>query len=344
MRYRTVTRTREVPHTVAGVTRLVDEPYTVQVPVPPRDWDHIVATGTTAAAVALLGVSVVWSTASVGDLLSRAVAAPFFAYLAAVAFDLPWIGCLALQWLARFDPERARAAERYGRAGLVLAMAAIFAHGWLESSVYVGAAGAAVSLLAKVFYGQVLAQQARPLPARTQAWLQQADAEIHAQLALGARMRHLDRIGQRAALLAPQPAQDAPQDTEDTLHPRPVRAAGTQRAAVRAVLSTLPGATVDDVLDQLDVLGIDADEDTVRALMDTPQDRRDTEDSRSERILRPIAPPGQSISDTVRTAVSTGMTDLDKIVSYVQSVHGPDVSRDTIRRTVNRVLPARRTS
>ncbi|MYT20114.1 protein transporter Sec31, partial [Streptomyces sp. SID7760] len=87
MRTRTETRTRQVPHTIDGETELVDETYTVAVPLPPRDWDHIALNAVTASTAALVLVSVVWSTASAGDLLARAAAAPV-AYSAAIAFDL----------------------------------------------------------------------------------------------------------------------------------------------------------------------------------------------------------------------------------------------------------------
>ncbi|MER5559679.1 hypothetical protein ABT071_13845 [Streptomyces sp. NPDC002506] len=113
---------------------------------------------------------------------------------------------------------------------------------------------------------------------------------------------------------------------------------GTVRAAVRAVLDTVPDATDGDVFDQLDILGIDYDEDAVRALLDTERDTgQDAQDSRSRGTLHPIAPPGQSIADTIRTGRASGVRDRDKLVSYVRTVHGPGVRRDTIVRTINRI-------
>ena len=97
---RPVHRTRLVPHTVNGKTEMVLERYTIDLPVPPRDWDRTVLTAVTAAAGALVAVAVVWSTASIGDLLARVTVAPA-AYAAAVAFDLAWILCMAVEWLAR---------------------------------------------------------------------------------------------------------------------------------------------------------------------------------------------------------------------------------------------------
>ncbi|MFE0808193.1 DUF2637 domain-containing protein [Streptomyces sp. NPDC058848] len=139
-------------------------------------------------------------------------------------------------------------------------------------------------------------------------------------------------VGVRLDLLDPVQTgqQDKPEDTRD----KTGRAEGTVRSAVLAVLATIPDATVDDVLDQLDALGIDADEDTVRAVLDN---RRDTQDSRSQGILRPIAPPGQSVADTIRTALSSGLQDKDKVLSYVRGIHGPGVPRSTVVRTFNRL-------
>ncbi|MEV5977518.1 hypothetical protein [Streptomyces sp. NPDC052114] len=141
-------------------------------------------------------------------------------------------------------------------------------------------------------------------------------------------------VGVRLDLLDPLQA-----DEQDSGQDRRGRAHRTVRAAVRAVLDTVPDATLDDILDQLDILGVDADEDTVRAVLDSEQD---TKDSRSRGNLRPIAPPGQTIADTIRTAVSTGMQDKDKITSYVRGVHGDGVSRSTVVRTLSRIARERK--
>ncbi|MFE4874778.1 hypothetical protein [Streptomyces sp. NPDC056682] len=138
--------------------------------------------------------------------------------------------------------------------------------------------------------------------------------------AVGARLDLLDPVQTEART----PARD-----------KAGHATGTVRAAVRAVLDTVPDASEDDVFDQLDILGIDYDEDSVRAILDTGQD---TQDSRSRGTLHPIAPPGQSIADTIRTGRASGVQDRDKLVSYVRTVHGPDVRRDTIIRTLGRIV------
>lgn len=195
---RTEKRTRLVPHTIDGQTRMVTETY--EVPAPPRDWDQIVLNAVTGCALLLVAVSVVWTTASVGDLLARTVVA-VVAYSGAVVFDLAWIMCMAVEWLCRYDPERAEKPRNAGTAALVIAMGAVCTHGWLEDSLPVGIASAAVSALAKGMFTVVVAYHARPLDERTRGWLVQREGEIGAKLALSSRLRHLGRIeAQHAAV------------------------------------------------------------------------------------------------------------------------------------------------
>ena len=120
MRTRTEPRTRLVPHTIDGETKMVPEEYTVEVPVPPKDWDHIVLTGALTVVAAGLGIVIVWSTSSIGDLLARAVSEPTIAYAAATGFSLGWIVCMALEWLARYDPARIKRPRAAGHIFLSL--------------------------------------------------------------------------------------------------------------------------------------------------------------------------------------------------------------------------------
>lgn len=335
VRYRPETRQRLVPHTVNGKTKMVEEDYTAMVPVPPRDWDQVVTTAVTLAAAVLVSIAVVWSVGSIGDLLTRAVYAPI-AYLAAGAFVVAWVTCMALEWLARYDPARAAGPRTAGTVFLVLDMAAVATHGWVEAAVYVGLAGAAVSAIAKKMWTVVMRHQSRPLPARTQQWLLQEEAEIAARLALGARTRALARIEGQAAVYAPLPAPAAAE--QDTALDTPGQLSPTVRSAVRAIRSTVPDLSHDDVLDHLDTLGLDYDPDTVLAALGHEDNGQDTQDSRSEGTLPSIAPPGQTVTDSIRTALSSGVRDKDKVVSYVHKIHGTGVPRSTIVRTFNREL------
>lgn len=50
---------------------------------------------------------------AIGGLLSI-VAPTWTAYLIAFIFDATWIGCMALEWVARYDPLSARLPRRMG--------------------------------------------------------------------------------------------------------------------------------------------------------------------------------------------------------------------------------------
>jgi hypothetical protein len=189
---RRIERTRLVPHTVNGKTEMVLDRYTVDIPVPPRDWDRTVLTAVTAAAGLLVAVTVIWSTASVGDLLARVTIAPA-AYSAAVAFDLAWILCMAVEWLSRYDPDRASLPRNMGHGALVIAMIAVGAHGWLAGQAAIGIIGAVVSGIVKTLWTVVLRHHAKPLDDKTQQWVDKQRADAGGELAMVAINRELTR-------------------------------------------------------------------------------------------------------------------------------------------------------
>jgi hypothetical protein len=242
MRTRTEPRTRLVPHTIDGETLMVPETYTVEVPVPPRDWDHIVLTGALAVVAIGLGIVIVWSTSSIGDLLVRAVSEPVIAYAAATGFSLGWIVCMALEWLARYDPARIKRPRRAGHVFLAADMAAVCVHGWVADSFKVGIIGAVLSAGAKGLYTLVLDHQAAPLDARTQQWVAIKRGEVGGRLALGASMRQLNRVEARAAAqeTALRTSPESPEDEEETPEDVPeLPSSGpvTMAEAVRTALS-----------------------------------------------------------------------------------------------------------
>ncbi|MGW3191614.1 protein transporter Sec31 [Streptomyces ardesiacus] len=197
--------TQYVPHTIDGKTRMV--PVQVDQQAPPRDWDRLVLNGVTGIAALVLTASVVWSTASIGDLLAHAVVEPA-AYGAAVVFDLAWIACMAVEWLARYDGDRAALPRKAGHVMLVLAMLAVGAHGKVAGYWEIGLIGAAVSALAKGLWTVVLRHQTPPLDERTRAWIQGELAEAGASLALIPVRRQLQRAqgqvdAERAAISGP---------------------------------------------------------------------------------------------------------------------------------------------
>lgn len=221
MRTRTIRETRQVPHTIDGRTVLVDEPYDVHVPVPPRDWDRTVRTAVLAVAAGIGVASIAWSTASIGALLDLFVLAPA-AYAAAAVFDLVWIACMALEWLARYDPARAALPRRAGWVALAIAMAAVAVHGDAEGELVIGIVGATVSGLAKGLWTLVLGHYSRPLDPRTQQWVDIQRAEAEGQLALVpvrrelARTRGLVEAEQAALRTTPEPSPEPPEAEEET--------------------------------------------------------------------------------------------------------------------------------
>jgi hypothetical protein len=149
--------------------------------------------------------------------------------------------------------------------------------------------------------------------------------------AVGVRLDLLDPVQTGHQLSAPD-TDTRPDNRHDA----------TVRAAVLAAAKTMPDADAEDIVDQLSAAGIDTDTDTVRTLLDEDTDNApDTTDSRSQRPrvrhVRPIAPPGQTVADTVRTALASGITDKNAVVSYVRKIHGQDVSADTVARTRRRI-------
>jgi hypothetical protein len=240
---RTRPTTQLVPHTIDGKTRLI--PVEVDTPAPPRDWDQIVLNGVTGIAALVLTASVVWSTASIGDLLARVVH-PAAAYGAAVVFDLAWIACMAVEWLARHDADRVTLPRNAGYAALALAMAAVGAHGWIEGHREIGIIGAFVSALAKGLWTVVLNHQTPQLDPRTRAWIKAELAEAGASLALVPVRRRVQRqhalvAAERAALAPPdrdpdQSGQDAddPDDEEQPSATGPM----TVKDAVRTALDS----------------------------------------------------------------------------------------------------------
>ncbi|KFG08118.1 hypothetical protein [Streptomyces scabiei] len=240
---KTRTTTQLVPHTVDGKTRMI--PVKVDTPAPPRDWDQLVLNGVTGIAALVLLASVIWSTASIGDLLAHVVH-PAAAYGAAIVFDLVWIACMAVEWLARNDADGAPGARRAGRLSLLVAMAAVAAHGWLAGYIVIGIVGAVVSALAKGLWTVVLNHQTPPLDERTRAWIHAELAEAGASLALIPVRRRLQRAqglvaAERAAIASPDtdPDQsgesaDGPDDEEQPSATGPM----TVKDAVRTALDS----------------------------------------------------------------------------------------------------------
>ncbi|MEU7399991.1 protein transporter Sec31 [Streptomyces sp. NPDC044948] len=192
MKTRQIERKSLVPHTVDGITELVLDTEYIDVPQPPRDWDQLVRTAVTIGACLLVSVALVWSTSAIGGLLALSVVA-VVAYAAAAAFDLTWIMCMAVEWLLRYDPKRAKIARKAGHGSLAVSMAAVFAHGYVFDQMVIGLVGASVSALAKGGWSIAMRVHARPLDPRTQQWVEARRAKVDGQLAMIPIRRDLQR-------------------------------------------------------------------------------------------------------------------------------------------------------
>ncbi|MFH9823032.1 protein transporter Sec31 [Streptomyces bobili] len=192
MKSRKIERTRLVPHTVDGETEMVLDTEVIEVPAPPADWDQRIRVAVTIGAVLLVTVALVWSTSAIGGLLAASVVA-VVAYAAAAAFDMTWIMCMAVEWLLRYDPERAKTPRKAGHWALAVSMAAVFAHGYVFDQLVIGAVGAAVSALAKGGWTIAMRVHARPLDSRTQQWVAKRRATVDGQLAMIPIRRELQR-------------------------------------------------------------------------------------------------------------------------------------------------------
>ncbi|MYT26120.1 hypothetical protein GTW69_38620 [Streptomyces sp. SID7760] len=121
-------------------------------------------------------------------------------------------------------------------------MLAVGSNGWLEDSLAVGAAAAAISALAKAGWTLVLRAYARPLDTRTQAWLLQRQARAGARLALQGQLRHLARIEARTPIrTSPDSDPDGPDqaaDRPDQDPPSELTAPMTVKDAVRTAVDS----------------------------------------------------------------------------------------------------------
>ncbi|GAA4016097.1 protein transporter Sec31 [Streptomyces plumbiresistens] len=296
MKTRSEHRTRTVPKTIDGKTHDVTETYTVDVPVPPADRDAQALQAVTALAGLIVLGAVVWSTVAIGGLL--ALTSPVWvAYLIAFVFDAAWIGCLVLEWINRYDPERARTPRRAGWAALALSMGLIAAHGTVSGSLGVGLAGAAVSLVAKGFWHVVMRATGAELDPASAQWAAAERAEVHAELATVAVRRQLHRT----------------------------------RARIREETSALDGSGSVTALEWRTPATDGLTADRLRTeVEDTAERIRITQSAGSG----PADPSGGSgsVKDRVRSLYESGTTDPAAVVEAL-----PDANPETVKRMVRLV-------
>lgn len=301
MRTRKSRDVRLVPKTIDGKTHRVPRTVETEVPVVPRDWDKIGLRAVQVLAVVTVLGAVSWSTVSIGDLLSR-VAPSWAAYTVAGVFDASWIACMILEWLSRYDPERASLPRRAGHVALLTSMGMIALHGHVLGLLEVGIGGALVSALAKGLWTVVMRFTRVDLDPDAAAWLKAEQMEINARLGLTAGRRMLVRAEDKIAAeqlalghrrppvpetlsLQGQPRETRTRDTEDVVHLVTSKPA-TVSSFVLDKLRDNGDMSLGDIRDAVhDVFG-DTKEDTVKkAVSRSRRTLRDEEASRQSRAL-----------------------------------------------------------
>ncbi|MGW5931569.1 hypothetical protein ACWF2L_35825 [Streptomyces anulatus] len=200
VRYATETRYRAVTADVFGEETTEYEPYTVDVPVPPRDWDQVLFRFVLGVALVATFVAIVWSTAAIGSLLEK-IATPGIAYAAASTFELLWILSLAAERLLRRTPDRVRRARVAGWVGLLVVTAAVIVHGVNENQVAAGILGGVVSFMAKGAWWVVFSVKQVRLRPRLEQWLARRVEETAAEeYVLDARQQLGGRAAYNAAI------------------------------------------------------------------------------------------------------------------------------------------------
>ena len=333
VRYKKVTRYRSETTTIDGQPETQQVPYTVLEPVPPRDLDTIILRAVTGTAVAVTGLSIVGTTASVGGLLGHMVH-PAIAFAVAGVFDAVWLACLGVEWLERLDPKRACPARIAGWIALAISMITVAAYGASLGEKVAGGAAASVGLLAKGLWWLVLRSYAVPLSDGTAFWLRRRREKIAASAAVSGHLRRMDQsaayvqaaYGTHLATRAievttgsdtvPDTWSVPHPDTEDS-RPQPAPAQNTPPAPTApAPVSVHQSPTHPDT----------------SAPTPTPAP---APDPRQTPHLHAVG--GPSIADTIRAALKdTPDIEDEDLLARVESVHGKTL-RETVRRTRKRI-------
>ncbi len=307
-RTRTTRQTELVPVTRDGKTHMAPRTVTVDQPLPPRDWDQIVLTAVTGVAITVGAGCIAWSTSAIGHLLTTA-AHPAIAYGGAATFDLLWMTCLALEWLARYEPDKATGPQIAGYLGLAIAVGALITEGARGGHLAAGIVGAAISVGVKALWALVLRHHAKTLDPDTQQWVELEMAEVGGELALAAVRRRLARSRQQ---LAAHTA--AYQHVEDDDKPT-----DAERAAEYARILS-PDASDDDIEAQLAALGLVITPFTSSVTSDSwdnhqddqPHDHRHDRSpvtisagfQRREVVTSPVTPPPREMTGAQRLAAA----------------------------------------
>ncbi|MFJ5890345.1 hypothetical protein [Streptomyces californicus] len=366
VRYKKVKRSRRVPFEWRGQMKERNETFYEWVPVPPLNLDRVYLRAVIAIALGLTLVAAVWSTTAIGRLLKDMVPGhEQIGYVGALAFEVPWVGCLLVQWILRDEPDRARPAVIGGWIGLGVVVGAVVIDGFELNLPLVGAVAAFVSILAKGFWWIVLRMVHRPLDEEHAGQLDAVRQSIavdrvllREQSAVTAHEAYLTQVyGPHAMASLPGPVA-AP---ELTAGPGQVPdMAGTVSGQVSAPATPAPGHGPDTsgqgavpvtpvpappVAPAAPTIPPTQFENPVPSVPPTAPQDPPTE--LQEPPVEPVAITRPGISEICRKeiAANPAITDAE-LVDAVRAAGHPDRPNlaDTVRRTAQRVDPKRRAS
>lgn len=304
-------------------------------PRPPRDNRTLVKTLMFRLAVGFTILAMGLSVAAIGALFSGFVPA-YIAYSVAAVYDGLWIYALLGEFMSQTHPKARRACQLAGLFFMAVSMAAIILAASQLNMLGAGIIASLVPLSVKGAWWLRLETTMHRLPLAYQVRLEQERDKVHTALAMEIEGRELAQVRRRSAQIERATvAEILAMESEDGAaglflakreKPEPVRngPSPTVRSAVRAAMATTPGATPDDIVEQLARVGVDVTADTVRDLSGHPADN---EDSRSERTL----------TDTIRGLVALGVDEPDTVLAAVRTALGPDTKESSVARILHRV-------
>ncbi|MDX3345946.1 hypothetical protein PV387_36295 [Streptomyces sp. ME02-6987-2C] len=317
VRYKTETRTRQVPSQVFGDEVMDEEQYTVDVPVPPRDWDRAAMLFLLAVAFGGTAVAVVWSTASISKLLLLLGTQPEIAIAAASSFELLWIVCLVAEHLLRGQPDRARPLKKAGWIAVWFVVGAVVAQGVHAHEVAAGIFGGMVSLMAKGAWWVVFWVRQPKLRRPIAVWLQRKMEDTAAAEAL---LAFKQRIGDRQAYAALVYGEDEFAAAQDAVRASG-RVQGIPAAPARQPAPVAQSAPPVPPVQQPAPVGTAAD--TSGTASGEHPDASGSETLRPEAGPSPILPMAPSIRQIVAKALDEDVEmPFEDLLKKVQDVHG----------------------
>ncbi|MGW6391158.1 hypothetical protein ACWFR1_11775 [Streptomyces sp. NPDC055103] len=358
VKYRKVRLYREETTVIDGVPSTRRVGYDGWKPVPPREWDELILRGVTGIAVGFMGMAVVSGTASIGGLLDPLVPS-VIAYAAGSVFAISWLYCVAIEWLNRTAPERARPAKIAGWFFLVLSMCAVAAYGHTLSQPWAGGFGACIDLVAKGASWLLLREYAVPLDAGVAHWVNEQEQKLAGRALLAGRVRRLNRRAayQRAVGGTEFQAADAmlthaetrrslPEAaTEPVAEPAPAPAPQPVPAPQAAPAPAAP--PVPPVVPPASAPVIPPTDSGSSVPPVPPADERDDRDDEQQTAVPPVAEITRpAIAAICRQEIGKDVEVTDAaLVAAVLAAGHPDKPNlaDTVRRSAQRVDPTRKT-